>query len=54
MWGFFDNLSAEEEEEGEGEEKKNLSLPVWTGSKGQIGSLFCKYFLTINNLYNGA
>ena len=31
-----------------------LWLPVWTGSKGQIGSLFCKYFLTINDLYNGA
>ena len=29
-------------------------LPVWTGSKGQLGSLFCKYFLTINDLYNGA
>ena len=24
------------------------------GSKGQIGSLFYKYFLTINDLYNGA
>ena len=31
-----------------------LWLPVWTGSKGQIGSLFYKYFLTINDLYNGA
>ena len=29
-------------------------LPVWTESKGQIGSPFCKYFLTINDLYNGA
>ena len=31
-----------------------LWLPVWTGSKGQIGVTFCKYFLTINDLYNGA
>ena len=27
-------------------------LPVWT--KVKVGSPFCKYFLTINNLYNGA
>ena len=32
----------------------NLLLPVWTGIKGQIGSLFGKYFLTINDLYNGS
>ena len=25
-----------------------------TGSKSQIGSHFCKYLLTINDLYNGA
>ena len=31
-----------------------LWLPVWTGSKGQIGVTFCKYFFTINDLYNGA
>ena len=31
-----------------------LLLPVWTGIKGQIGSLFGKYFLTINDLYNGS
>ena len=31
-----------------------LWLPVWTGSKGQLGSPFCKYYLTINDLYNGA
>ena len=31
-----------------------LWLPVWTGSKGQIGVTFLKYFLTINDLYNGA
>ena len=31
-----------------------LSLPVWTGSKVKLGSLFYKYLLTINDLYNGA
>ena len=31
-----------------------LWLPVWTGSKGQIGVTFCKYFLRINDLYNSA
>ena len=30
-----------------------LWLPVWTGIKVQIGSLFGKYLLTINDLYNG-
>ena len=30
-----------------------LWLPVWTRSKGQLGVTFCKYFLTINDLYNG-
>ena len=34
--------------------KSKLWLPVWSGSKGQIGVTFCKYFLTINDLYNGA
>ena len=31
-----------------------LWLPVWTGSKGQIGVTFCKCFWAINDLYNGA
>ena len=31
-----------------------FQLPVWTGSKGQFGSPFFNYFVTIDDLYNGA
>ena len=31
-----------------------LNFEFRFGSKGQIGVTFCKYFLTINDLYNGA
>ena len=29
-------------------------LPVWTGSKSQIGVTFLNFFFTINDQYNGA
>ena len=51
MCFFVDNLSAEEEEE---ELILNFDFRFGQEVKVKLGSLFCKYFLTINDLYNGA